>query len=181
MKLRSQLVAVTIFLLGCGSYAEAQQAKWMAGFNMGLGLETGLPKTSEVVFDQNTFQYVTQESGGGSRASFVFGPSGEVIFNNNMAIVMDLLISTAPGTPILWINTFRYYFPTGMTRVYADAGFGLDFVTGGPYVLLPFGGGALFNVSPNLYIPADVKFGPVFATGTTVFTILISSGIRYQF
>jgi hypothetical protein len=144
-------LAVAFFLLTAVSHGEAQtQVKWMAGFNAGLGIETGLAK--DVTYNPFTGTFV--ESGGGSRGSFVFGPSGEVIFNNNMAIMMDLAISTAPGTPILWINMFRYYFPIEPTKVYAGAGFALDFATGGPYVLLPFGGGALLtSVRTSTYPP----------------------------
>ena len=31
----------------------------------------------------------------------------------------------------------------------------------------------------NLYIPADLTFGPIFGGGTTVFGVQIKGGIRY--
>ena len=56
----------------------------------------------------------------------------------------------------------------------------LWFYSGGPYFALRFGGGANFNIAPNMYIPADVQFGPVFGTASTIFYFVISSGIRYM-
>jgi len=100
-----------------------------------------------------------------------------------MAVVEAFNINTQSGTPIEWSNTFKYYFniPHSTIKPYADAGFSLWFVTGGPYVGIPFGGGVLFEVAPHVYIPADAQFGPVFVTNNTVFGIELTTGVRYEF
>jgi hypothetical protein len=56
----------------------------------------------------------------------------------------------------------------------------LIFATGGPYFGIPFGGGALFPIAKNLYIPADLQFGPVFLPGKTAFAIEATTGIRFE-
>jgi hypothetical protein len=151
----------------------------MVGMRVGMSLASGGAKTT-------TYNYYTgrfEESGGGTKAGLQFGPTAEVIFNNAYAIVENLNINTQSGTPIEWASFFKYYFtiPRSKIRPYADAGFGLWFVTGGPYVGLPFGGGALFEVGKNLYIPADLQFGPIFVTDNTIFGVEITSGIRFEF
>lgn len=124
---------------------------------------------------------VYSEGGSGAKAGFHFGPTGEVVFSKQFAIVEALNINTQSGTPIEWMSLFKYYFPIPGSKIkpYADAGFSLYFVSGGPYVSIPFGGGVLFSITNNLYIPADAQFGPIFASGTTVFGVLVTTGIRF--
>ncbi len=145
------------------------QVKWIVGGNMGLAIATG---------------------GGGSSTGFTFGPMAEVLFNKNAAVGSEFDITTTTGTPITWASYFKYYFtiPGSRIKPYADAGFGLVFVTGGPYVFIPFGGGANFPVSKNLYVSADLTLGPQFVSvGTgpfsqsfTFFNIIFRGGIRYE-
>ena len=172
----SLLLSVTVLLNSSMTYSQKQS--WMIGMRAGLGLASGGPEVK--VF--NPFTGKT-ESSGGMNAGFQFGPTAEFIFERSYAITTAFNINTTSGTPIEWQNTFKYYFaiPGSKIRVYADAGFGLIFVTGGPYFDIPFGGGALFPIAKNLYIPADLIFGPVFVTGSTQFGIAITSGIRYEF
>ncbi len=134
---------------------------WMVGGKLGMSIGSG---------------------GGASSAGLLIGPMAEVIFNRNMAVGTELNINTQSGTPIEWANYFKYYFdiPGSTIKPYANAGLGLWFVTGGPYFGIRFGGGANFKVANNIYIPADLQLGPVFVTGTTVFYVTITSGIRYQ-
>ncbi len=124
-----------------------------------------------------------ESSGSGAKAGFVFGPTGEVIFSKSYGIRTGFFIGTQTGTPIEWQNLFRYYFNIKGSDIkpYAHAGFSLIFITGGPYVAIPFGGGALFPIAKNLYIPADLTFGPIFGGGTTVFGVQIKGGIKYYF
>ncbi len=144
------------------------QVRWIVGGNMGMSISSG---------------------GGGSSTDFTFGPNAEVLFNRNIALGSEFDITTAPGTPITWANYFKYYFaiPGSGIRPYADAGFALVFATGGPYVFIPFGGGAMFPVARNLYINADLTLGPEFynpsgfsGAGITLFIISIRAGVRYE-
>lgn len=152
------------------------QVNWNLGMRFGLSIGAG--GESPKVYNFFTGQF----EGGGTKAGLHFGPSGEVIFNKNLAVATAFNINTQSGTPIEWMNLFKYYFsiPGSKIKPYADGGFSLYFVTGGPYVSIPFGGGALFPLANKLYIPADLQFGPIFASGSTVFAILITTGIRYE-
>ena len=96
---------------------------------------------------------------------FQIGPMGEYYFNsenNKMAVGTELNINTQAGTPVEWANYFKWFYP------------------GGSSLALRFGGGINFLVAPNIYIPADIQLGPVFATGTSVFYFAITTGIRYE-
>lgn len=171
------LCAVVVLLSMVSIFVSQAQVKWAVGMRMGLNIGTGGPSTQK--FDFQTNQYVKS---GGTSAGFQFGPYGEVIFSRNMAIQESFNINTQTGTPIEWMSLFKFYFliPGSKIKPYADAGFSLVFATGGPYVAIPFGGGALFPIAKNLYIPADIQFGPVFVTGGAQFGINITSGIRYE-
>ncbi len=158
------------------AHAISQQVNWLVGMRLGLSIASGGP--GETTFNPQTFQF---EQSSGTKAGLQFGPTGEVIFSKTMAICEAFNINTQSGTPIEWQNTFKYYFilPKSKIKPYADAGFSLWFVSGGPYVGIPFGGGVLFEVAKNIYIPADLQFGPIFITNNTVFGIEITTGIRY--
>ncbi len=172
-------LCAVVALLSTVSISESQaQINWMVGMRIGLNIGTGGPSGQQ--YNIQTGQY---EKSGGTSAGLQFGPTAEVIFQKNMAIVEAFNINTQAGTPIDWMNLFKYYFNISGSKIrpYADAGFSLVFATGGPYVAIPFGGGALFPIAKNLYIPADIQFGPVFVTGGAQFGITITSGIRYEF
>jgi hypothetical protein len=156
MKTITAFVCLAAFM-AIGPVSAEAQTRWVAGGKMGLSLLDGT-------------------------AGLQIGPMGEVIFNRKMAVGSEFTINTHPGTPVNWANYFKYYFtvPGSTVKPYADAGFSLWFYTGGPYFSLNFGGGAQFPVAKNLYIPADLQLGPVFATGTTVFYFALTSGIRYE-
>lgn len=119
--------------------------------------------------------------GGGSSAGLQLGPTLDYEFQKNMLVGTEFNINTQDGTPIEWANYFKYLLtaPRPDIQPYFDGGFNLWFVTSGPYFGLRFGGGAYFKVGPNLYVPADVQFGPVFTSGSSTFYFVMSSGIRY--
>lgn len=144
-------------LLLVGSANVDAQTRWVAGGKMGLSLLDGT-------------------------AGLQIGPMGEMVFNRDMAVGSEFTINTQSGTPVDWAFYYKYNFtvPGSKVKPYADAGFSLWFYTGGPYFSLVFGGGANFPVARNLYIPADLQLGPVFATGTTVFYFALTTGIRYE-
>lgn len=152
------IVACLVSGIILASPLTSAQVRWMAGGKMGLSLLDGT-------------------------AGLQIAPMGEVLFGKGPAVGSELSINTQVGTPVEWANYFKYYFtvPGSKIKPYADGGFGLWFYTGGPYFSLNFGGGANFPVAKNLSVPADLQFGPVFATGTTVFYFAMTSGIRYEF
>ena len=169
-----KVLLLIVVLFASESLLTHAQVKWAVGGRFGLSIGSG---------------------GGGSSAGLQLGPTGEVRFNKSMAVQSELNINTQPGTPIEWANTFKYFFevPGSNIKPYADAGFGLWFFTGGPFFGIRFGGGALFEVAPHLFIPADLQLGPVFysvetfnffgrtsSTSETFFFFAITSGIRYE-
>ena len=116
---------------------------------------------------------------------FQIGPMGEYFFipgNNEMALGSEININTQNDTPIEWANYFKYFvkFSRADIKPYVDGGLSLWFYRGSPSLAIRFGGGINFLVAPNIYIPADIQLGPVFATGTSVFYFVITSGIRYE-
>ena len=114
-------------------------------------------------------------------AGFQFGPTLDYQFQKDMLLGTDLTINSQGGTPIGWHNYFKYllHVPKEDVTPYLDGGFNLWFVTGGPYFGLQFGGGVYFKVAPNMYVPADIQFGPIFTTGSSTFYFAATSGIRY--
>ena len=113
---------VALLLLVASPAAQAQAVKWTVGGNMGLSIAS------------NTFA---------TSAGFHFGPMGEVIFNKALAVGTEFNINTQAGTPIEWATYFKYYIDAKTVKIkpYVDAGFGLLFLTGGPYFGIRFGGG----------------------------------------
>jgi hypothetical protein len=137
------------------------QVHWSVGGNMGLSIITG---------------------GGSTDAGFHFGPMGEVLFGKGLAVGSEFDINSQTNTPIEWANYFKYYIPVSGSKLkpYIDGGFGLYFVTGGPYFDIRFGGGVGFPVANHLYIGPDLQLGPVFVTNSTRFAIIIRGGLRYE-
>jgi hypothetical protein len=150
---------------------------------LGLSIFTGYSLGGTTANNLLYYYYGTTTTTSNTSAGLQIGPTAEVIFDKHYAVVTAFNINTQGGTPIEWQNTFKYYFSVSGSQIkpYADAGFSLIFATGGPYFGIPFGGGALFPIAKNLYIPADLQFGPVFLTGTTAFAIEATTGIRYFF
>jgi len=150
--------AVVVVLLSLIGAAPADaQPKWVIGGNLGLSLYDG-------------------------NAGLTFGPMAEAVFNRQFAIGSALNINTQAGTPVEWPFYFKYFFkvPGSKLQPYADAGFDLYIYTGGPYFGLRFGGGVNIPVARSLAIAPDLQLGPVFASGTTVFAMLIRVGVRYD-
>jgi hypothetical protein len=149
-----------VFLAIAGNTGQAQKVKWVTGGNMGLSISTGA----------------------GSSAGFHFGPYGEVVFNKDMGVGTEFNINTQAGTPIEWSTYFKYYLTVqgSKLRPYIDGGFGLWFYTGGPYFGIRFGGGVGFPIAKGLLLGPDLQLGPIFATGSTIFGILIRGNLRYE-
>ena len=116
---------------------------------------------------------------------FQIGPMGEYYFNpenNRMAVGTEININSQSGTPVEWADYFKYFIKINKPdmKPYIDAGLSLWFYHGGPSLAVRFGGGINFLAAPNIYVPADIQLGPVFATGTSVFYFAITTGIRYE-
>lgn len=109
------------------------------------------------------------------------GATGTYALNRDMGISGDFNLNTQSGTPVELNGSLVYNLqaPGQKFRPYLDGGMSLWFYTGGPYLGLRVGGGLSFDIAPNLSIPADLQMGPVFVSGTTVFYVAITSGIRY--
>ena len=137
----------------------AAEVRWVVGGKLGISIVTG---------------------GGSTDAGLQIGPMGEALITKNAAISSEFKVNTQSGTPVIWANYFKYYFDVQGSDIkpYADAGFLLAFATGGPYFGIAFGGGANFPIAKNLYIPAEIQLGPLFATPTR-FLMAFTSGIRY--
>ena len=150
---------VAMLLLAASGAAQAQ-VKWVVGGNMLLSIVTG----------------------GGSSAGFHFGPMAEAVFSRQLAVGTEFNINTQAGTPVEWANYFKYYIQTSNPNVkpYVNGGFGLVFLTGGPYFGIRFGGGVGFEVARKMYVGPDLQMGPIFSSGNTVFYILIRGGFRYE-
>ena len=109
------------------------------------------------------------------------GPTFDYRFNKDVLFGSEFNINTQGSTPVEWGNYVKYVLPTSAKDLqpYIDGGFGIWFMTGGPYFGLRGGGGAYFKIAPDMYIPADIQLGPIFSTGSTVFYVAVTSGIRY--
>lgn len=167
------VAAVLITGLTC-SFAPAAHAqlRWVVGGNMGISLFDGT-------------------------AGLHIGPMGEVLFEKNMAAGSEFSINTQGGTPLLWYNYFKYFFtlPGSKLKPYGDAGLVLNFMTGGPYFGLLFGGGVNIPIANKLVASPELQMGPIFGVGggsyrvgpvvfeaesATLFTVIIRGGIRYD-
>ena len=155
------VILIAVLLVAVSGVSQAQAPKWVIGGNMLLVIGTG--------------------GGFGTSAGFTFGPMAEVVFNRQLAIGTEFNIHTTANTPIEWATYFKYYIPGGpRLKPYVDGGLALLFVTSGPYFGIRFGGGVGFLVSKNIWIGPDLQLGPVFATGATLFFIMIRGGFRYD-
>ena len=160
MKNKIMCLAVFMLLVAGSALPAVSQVRWMIGGRVGMSMVS---------------------AGGETSAGLQIGPTLELIFHRNMAIVEGFNINTQNGTPIEWSNYFKYYITRTRVEPYLDAGFSFWFVGAGPYLGIPFGGGVLFEISRNLYIPMDFQFGPIFFPGNNVFGVEVTSGIRYEF
>ena len=123
-------------------------------------------------------------SGGGNNSTgILFGGALDLPVAQNLYARPELNITTRGGTPIELGGGVKYNIPSASSSMmfYVDGGLGLWFYSGGPYVGLDFTGGAIFPLSgSNLKIPAEIRIGPIFASGSTVFQIALTSGVRFS-
>ena len=121
-------------------------------------------------------------SGGGSTA-FLLGGAVDIPTRQNFFVRPELNITTHGGTPIELAAVVKYDIPSikSPSKVYVDGGLGLWFFSGGPYFGLDFGGGTIFPLDVSkISIPAEIRLGPIFSSGSTTFQIGISGGVRFS-
>ena len=178
-----RLFPIVVSLLLLGAAASDAQVKWMVGARLGLDIGIYSLPSAAPVLNFYGLQTNNSTSSSSTNAGLLIGPTAEVIFAKQFAVTTELDIITTGGTPIIWANDFKVYFPISGSQIkpYANAGFALEFFAGGPYFGVSAGGGALFPVAKNLYIPADLQFGIFFPSYGTGFFIGITSGVRYVF
>ncbi len=157
------------------------QTRWVIGGRLGMSLGTLGTSAPQNDLYYYYYGYNQNTSTSSTSAGLQIGPTAEVIFAKQFAVTTEFNINTEAGTPIEWANTFKAYFLISGSKIlpYADGGFGLLFVTGGPFFGVRAGGGALFPISRNLYIPADLQIGLYFGNSLTLFWLAVTSGIRY--
>jgi hypothetical protein len=122
-------------------------------------------------------------TGSGSTSGLLFGGGLDIPVDNNLYGRPELNITTLSGTPIELGAMLKYMIPNTMatTPLYIEGGPGLWFSSGGTSFALDFGGGAIFALQGSkLSIPAELKFGPIFASGETVWQFTLSSGVRFD-
>ena len=120
-------------------------------------------------------------SGGGSSTGLLFGGGIDFPITKSLYARPELNITTHAGTPIEIAGELKYYIPSSMKpSLYVDGGLGIWFRSGGSSLGLDFGGGAIFPIEGAKFsIPAEIRLGPVFESGSTAFQIGLTTGIRF--
>jgi hypothetical protein len=121
-------------------------------------------------------------TGNGSSSAILFGGAVDIPLDNKLFVRPELNITTHPGTPIEMAGEIKYFLPSQThPELYLDGGLGIWFYSGGTALGFDFGGGALFPIQgSSLVIPAEIRLGPIFQSGSSVFQIALTSGVRFS-
>ena len=121
-------------------------------------------------------------TGGGSSTGLLLGGALDIPIDKKLFVRPELNITTHPGTPIELAGELKYNLDVESKNTYYIAGgLGLWFHTGGTDLGLDFTGGTIFPLSnSNLLIPAEIRLGPIFYSGQSVFQIALTSGVRFS-
>ena len=122
-------------------------------------------------------------TGNGSSSGILFGGGLDIPMDNNKLYVRpELNITSHGGTPIELGGELKYFLPSETkNNLYIDGGLGIWFHSGGSSLGLDFGGGTIFPLhGSDLSIPAEIRLGPIFYSGSSTFQIAITSGIRFN-
>ncbi len=141
---------------------------------------SGLAQSNKIMADAKLgLSFLT---GGGSSTGLLFGGAVDIPIDKKMFARPELNITTHPGTPIELAGELKYLLDVeSKNTYYVEGGLGLWFNAGGTSVGLDFTGGALFPLTDSkLIIPAEIRLGPIFATGNTIFQIALTSGVRFS-
>ena len=156
-----RIFTISVFaVLLTAAAGQAQSSKLMVDAKLGLSILTG----------------------GGSSTALLFGGAVDIPIDKKMFARPELNITTHPGTPIELAGQLKYLLDIeSKNTYYVEGGLGLWFNAGGTSVGLDFTGGMLFPLSDSkLIIPAEIRLGPIFATGNTIFQIALTSGVRFS-
>ena len=120
-------------------------------------------------------------TGSGNSTGLLFGGGIDLPLHQNLFARPEFNLTTHGGTPIELAAVAKLYLPEAKNSLYVDAGLGLWFHSGGSSLGLDFGAGMLFPLTGSrLLIPAEVRIGPVFASGETFMQFALTSGVRFS-
>ena len=122
-------------------------------------------------------------TGNGSSTGLLLGGGLDILLQERLYARPELNITTHNGTPIELGGKLKYLLPPGSmsTDFYLTGGLGIWFYSGGSALGLDGGVGTLFPLSgTNLKIPAEVRIGPIFVSGSSVFQIALTTGVRFD-
>jgi len=143
----------------------------------------GIPATAQPLSVDAKAGLSFFSGGGGSSTGFLLGGALDIPMQENLFIRPEFNLTTHGGTPIEIAAILKYNLPTSplSSPVYVDGGLGLWFDAGGSALGLDFGCGTLLSPSESgIQIPVEIRLGPIFESGTTVFQIACTSGIRFS-
>ena len=107
----------------------------------------------------------------------------DIPFQEALFFRPELNITTHDGTPIEIGGKVKFLLPTSSTNMnlYAIGGLGIWFRSGGSALGIDGGMGTLFSLSgTNVKIPLDLRLGPIIESGSTIFQIALTTGIRVE-
>jgi hypothetical protein len=122
-------------------------------------------------------------SGGGSSTALLVGGAIDIPFQDNLLFRPEFNLTLHDGTPIEIAALLKYNPPTSGSNIplYLVGGLGLWFYSGGSSLGMDFGAGTYFLMNEGkLKIPAEVRVGPIFESGTTVFQIALTTGVNFS-
>ena len=122
-------------------------------------------------------------TGTGSSTGLLLGGGLDIPFQDRSFIRPELNITTHSGTPLELGGKLKYILPTSpiSTELYFTGGMGIWFYSGGSALGIDAGVGTLFPLSgTNLKIPAEIRSGPIFESGSSVFQIALTTGVRFN-
>jgi hypothetical protein len=122
-------------------------------------------------------------TGDGGSTSLMIGGLLDIPLQGRLSVMPHLDFTTHSGNPIEIGGLVKYSPPYLLAggKTFLDAGLGIWFYSGGSALGMDFGGGAYFPVADGkAAIPVELRLGPVFQSGNTIFQIGFSSGIRFD-
>ena len=120
-------------------------------------------------------------TGSGGSTGLLIGGGLDVPMQEKLYFRPELNITTHGGTPIELGAKARYFLPPNSfsTELFIDGGIGIWFYSGGSALGLDGGIGTLLTPSNSAFqVPIELRLGPIFESGSPVFQIVLTTGIR---